>query len=87
MIELKDAKKKAKTYYTAFPLCDTTIDIGDAWVFSYDTGNLPIPGVPSIMIQKQTGHISMTPTPATESNIDKLEEFFQRLDAGIVIQI
>lgn len=87
MITLEKAKRTAAAYEAAFPLCSTAIDIGDAWVFFYDTGNPPVPGVYPVMVNKQTGALSSIPTPVTEPDFDKLDAFDARLDAGTEVPI
>lgn len=87
MITLEKAKKTAAAYDAAFPLRNTAIDIGDAWVFFYDTGNPPVPGVYPVMVNKQTGTLSLVPTPVTEPDLDKLDAFEARLDAGAEVNI
>jgi len=86
MITLDQAKKTAAAQ-DAFPLCDTAIDIGDAWVFFYDAGNPPVPGVCPVMVNKQTGALANAPTPVTEPDPDKLDAFEARLDAGVEVAI
>ena len=86
MITLDQAKKTAAAQ-DAFPLCDTAIDIGDAWVFFYDAGNPPVPGVCPVMVNKQTGALANAPTPVTEPDPDKLDAFEARLDAWVEVAI
>lgn len=87
MITLEQAKKKAAAHDAAFPLDKTAIDIGDAWVFFYNTGTPPVPGVIPVMVNKQTGALSGIPTPVTEPDPDKLDAFEARLDAGAEVTI
>ncbi len=87
MITLQEAKKRAEAYDASFPLCGMALDIGDAWVFSYDAGDPPAPGVYPVMVNKQTGKLSDIPTPVTEPDLDKLDAFEARLDAGTEVQI
>lgn len=87
MMTLEKAKKAAAAHDAAFPLRSTAIDIGDAWVFFYDTGNPPVPGVCPVMVNKQTGALSNAPTPVTEPDPDKLDAFEARLDAGTEVSV
>lgn len=87
MITLEKAKKTAAEHEAAFPLSSTAIDIGDAWVFFYDAGDPPVPGVIPVMVNKQTGALSPIPTPVTEPDPDKLDAFEARLDAGAEVSI
>lgn len=87
MITLEKAKKVAEAYEASFPLRNTAIDIGDAWVFFYDTGTPPVPGISPVMVNKQTSELSGTPTPVTEPDLDKLEAFEARLEAGTEVTI
>ena len=87
MMTLEKAKKAAEAYDASFPLCNTAIDIGDAWVFFYDTGNPPVPGINPVMVDKQTGKLSGIPTPVTEPDPDKPDAFEARLEAGTEVTI
>ena len=77
MIELEKARKIAQKEYPEYPIVET-IDIGDRWAFSLDSGDPPVPGIPYIVVGKNDGAVGHLTIPPLE-NLDILEK-------GIVIE-
>lgn len=72
MIDLEKAKIIAQKKFLEYPIC-SIIDIGEKWAFSYDTGEVPIPGISIITVEKKDGKVAEMPIPPLE-NLDILDK-------------
>lgn len=68
MVTLENAKNIARNQYPNYPIFSIT-DIGDKWVFNYDT---PVPDIPFVCINKVSGAVSLLTVPPLE-NLDIIE--------------
>lgn len=71
MIDIVKAKELAQKEVPDYQI-NKAVDIGDRFVFFYDTGEPPIPGAPIVTISKQKGEVGYITIPPIE-NIDIIE--------------
>jgi len=71
MISVKEAKQIAVKEYSEYPVAEI-LDIGNRWVFCFDTGDPPIPGTGMVTVDKETGEVGWLTIPPLE-NIALLE--------------
>lgn len=72
MIAIAEAKKLAVKSYGGGKLPIAKIlDIGDRWAFKFDSGEPPVPGIPTITVNKETGAAEWLTIPPIE-NLDLL---------------
>lgn len=68
MITIAEAKKLAIKSYGGGKLPIAGIlDIGDRWAFELDSGDPPMPGVPTITVNKETGEVKELTIPPLEN--------------------
>lgn len=72
MLDIREAKEAAQKEFANYPIADV-IDIGESWVFEYDTGIPPIPDTPLVVISKKTGTVGYMTIPPFE-NLEILEK-------------
>ena len=72
MFDIRKAKNIAQREFPDYPIAEIT-DIGDRWVFDYDTGNPPIPDAPLVTISKDDGELGYMTIPPLE-NLEILEK-------------
>ena len=78
IIEIGEAKDIAQKEFPEYPISSIT-DIGDKWVFAYDTGNPPIPGSPLVVVVKSSGLVEYMSIPPLEN--------LKLIESGIEIEI
>lgn len=66
MISNERAINIAKEQFPDFPIYDIT-DIGEELAFSYDTGEPPIPGIPFVCVNKNTGDVRYLTIPPIDN--------------------
>nr|DAW60564.1 MAG TPA: immunity protein [Caudoviricetes sp.] len=66
MITIAEAKKLAAGSYNEYPIREI-LDIGDRWAFRYDSGVPPVPGVPTVTVDKETGEVEWLTVPPLEN--------------------
>ena len=71
MITLEKAKNIAQKYMYGYPIAEI-IDIGECWVFCFNTGIHPVPGIPAVTVNKKDGVVGVVTVPPLE-NLDLLD--------------
>lgn len=71
MISIEKAMKIAKKEIAEYPV-DTVMDLGDRWGVSFNSGDIPVPDIPVVTIDKNNGGIEYLTIPPIE-NLDVLE--------------
>lgn len=72
MISLSEAKQIAVKECNEYPVAEI-VDIGNRWAFCFDTGDPPIPDVPPVTVDKETGAVGWLTVPPLE-NLTILDE-------------
>ena len=72
MMTVAQAKKLAADTYSEYPIAEI-LDIGDRWALSFDSGDPPLPGIPTVTVNKETGEVGWLPIPPLE-NLEILEK-------------
>ena len=62
--------------YSEYPIAEI-LDIGDRWAFSFDSGDPPLPGIPTVTVNKETGEVGWLTIPPLEN--------LELLNAGKVV--
>ena len=62
MINLKEAYNKAQAEFSKYTLKDC-VDIGNAFAFYFSRSNESIPGIPYIVVNKETGKVEYLSVP------------------------
>lgn len=76
MMTVAQAKKLAADTYSEYPIVEI-LDIGDRWAFSFDSGDPPLPGIPTVTVNKETGEVGWLTIPPLEN--------LELLNAGKVV--
>ena len=72
MMTVAQAKKLAADTYSEYPIAEI-LDIGDRWASSFDSGDPPLPGIPTVTVNKETGEVGWLTIPPLE-NLETLEK-------------
>lgn len=71
MISIQDAIKIAKEDQSDYPVVEV-IDLKSKWGVSFDSGDIPIPDLPVVTVDKDSGRTDVITIPPIE-NLDVLE--------------
>ena len=71
MISIQQAIEIAKKVQTEYQAIEV-IDLKDKWCVSFDSGDIPIPGIPLIIVDKKSGEPDILTVPPIE-NLELIE--------------